>query len=156
MGTARSTTCCFTQRVDDVVAIIDLDTVMVGDPAWDFGDLVRSAFAGTEESESPPALSASALAALASGFVSGMGTLDDVARFSAAPAYMSFMLGVRFLVDHLSDDVYFKVSVHGDNLRRARGQLALARRFLDAGPTLTAALDRALRELPSATAPGSC
>ena len=140
---------------DGVVAIIDLDTVMVGDPAWDFGDLVRSAFAGTEESESPPALSASALAALASGFVSGMGTLDGVARFSAAPAYMSFMLGVRFLVDHLSGDVYFKVSVHGDNLRRARGQLALARRFLDAGPTLTAALDRALRELPSATAPAS-
>ena len=137
---------------DDVVAIIDLDTVMVGDPAWDFGDLVRSAFAGTEEGETAPAMPATALAALAGGFVSGMGTLDDVARFSAAPAYMSFMLGVRFLVDHLCDDVYFKVSVHGDNLRRARGQLALARRFLDAGPTLTRALDRALRESPAGAA----
>ena len=134
----------------DVVAIIDLDTVMLGDPAWDFGDLVRSAFAGTEEGEPLPDLSASALAALAGGFVGGMGTLDDVARFSAAPAYMSFMLGVRFLVDHLCDDVYFKVSEHGDNLRRARGQLALARRFLDAGPTLTRALDRALREAHAA------
>ena len=137
---------------DDVVAIIDLDTVMVGDPAWDFGDLVRSAFSGTEESESVPALAAPALAALARGFVGGMGTLDDVARFSRAPAYMSLMLGVRFLVDHLSGDVYFKVSVHGDNLRRARGQLALARRFLDAVPTLTTALDTALRESPAATA----
>ena len=67
-------------------------------------------------------------------------------RFSSAPAYMSFMLGVRFLVDHLSDDVYFKVSAHGDNLRRARGQLALAQAFLDARATLTGALDRALRE----------
>ena len=129
---------------DDVVAIIDLDTVMVGDPAWDFGDLVRSAFSGTEESGRAPALSASGLVALASGFASGMGALDGVARFSAAPAYMSFMLGVRFLVDHLCDDGYFKVSAHGDNLRRARGQLALARRFLDAGPTLTAALDQVL------------
>ena len=130
---------------DDVVAIIDLDTVMVGDPAWDFGDLVRSAFSGTEESDRAPALPASALAALATGFASGMGTLDGVARYSTAPAYMSFMLGVRFLVDHLSDDVYFKVAAHGDNLRRARGQLSLASRFLDAGPTLTAALDQALR-----------
>lgn len=131
---------------DEVVAIIDLDTVMVGDPAWDFGDLVRSAFAGTEESGTAPALSAAGLAALAGGFARGMGNLDEVARFSSAPAYMSFMLGVRFLVDHLSDDVYFKVSAHGDNLRRAGGQLALAQVFLDARPTLTAALDRALRE----------
>lgn len=131
---------------DEVVAIIDLDTVMVGDAAWDFGDLVRSAFAGTEESETAPALSAAGLASLAAGFASGMDTLDDVGRFSSAPAYMSFMLGVRFLVDHLSDDVYFKVSARGDNLRRARGQLALAQAFLDARATLTGALDRALRE----------
>ena len=130
---------------DEVVAIIDLDTVMLGDPAWDFGDLVRSAFAGTEESETVPALSAPGLAALAGGFARGMGTLDEVARFSSGPAYMSLMLGVRFLVDHLSDDVYFKVSAHGDNLRRARGQLGLAQVFLDARPMLTAALDRALR-----------
>lgn len=140
---------------DEVVAIIDLDTVMVGDPAWDFGDLVRSAFAGTEERESAPTLAAPALAALAAGFVSGLGTLDDVARFSSAPAYMSFMLGVRFLADHLCGDVYFKVSAHGDNLRRARGQLALAQVFLDARPTLTAALDRALRESPPTTVPTS-
>lgn len=140
---------------DEVVAIIDLDTVMVGDPAWDFGDLVRSAFAGTEESETAPALSAAGLAGLADGFARGMGTLDDVTRFSAAPAYMSLMLGVRFLVDHLCDDVYFKVSAHGDNLRRARGQLALAQAFLDARPTLTAALDRALSGSTVALAPGS-
>ena len=131
---------------DEVIAIIDLDTVMVGDPAWDFGDLVRSAFAGTEERESAPAVSASALAALAGGFVGGMGAVDDVPRFSCAPAYMSLMLGVRFLADHLCGDVYFKVSGRGDNLRRARGQLALAQVFLDAAPTLAATLDRALRE----------
>ena len=140
---------------DEVIAIIDLDTVMVGDPAWDFGDLVRSAFAGTEESQAAPALSATGLASLADGFASGMGALDDVVRFSSAPAYMSFMLGVRFLVDHLSDDVYFKVSAHGDNLRRARGQLALAQAFLDARATLTAALDRALRESAVAVPRGS-
>ena len=154
-GDCKVNNLLFDPARDDVIAIIDLDTVMLGDPAWDFGDLVRSAFAGTEESESAPALSASALTALAGGFVRGMGTLDAVARFSSAPAYMSLMLGVRFLVDHLSGNVYFKVVAHGDNLRRARGQLALAQAFLDARPTLTAALDRALRDSPHAPAPGS-
>ena len=84
-----------------------------------------------------------------------MGTLDGVERYSTAPAYMSLMLGVRFLVDHLSDDVYFKVSAHGDNLRRARGQLSLARRFLDARRPLTAALDDALRESRETASPPS-
>ena len=154
-GDCKANNLLFHRTRDEVVAIIDLDTVMVGDPAWDFGDLVRSAFAGTEESATAPALSAAGLAALARGFATGMGTLEDVTRFSTAPAYMSLMLGVRFLVDHLSDDVYFKVSAHGDNLRRARGQLALAQAFLDARPTLTAALDRALRESPPTAVPPS-
>ena len=125
---------------DAVVAILDLDTVMLGDPAWDFGDLVRSAFAGAEESASAPPLAERDLAALAQGFAAGFGGVDDIERFAAAPAYMSFMLGVRFLTDHLCGDQYFRVSRHGDNLRRARGQLTLAERFLDAHSVLTAEL----------------
>ena len=115
---------------DAVAAIIDLDTVMLGDPAWDFGDLVRSAFAGSEETEAAAAFSRSRFEPLAEGFFSAFGPVDDVARYAAAPAYMSFMLSVRFLTDHLEGDVYFKVGKRGDNLARARSQLDLAKRFM--------------------------
>lgn len=144
-GDCKVSNLLFHPSRDQVVAIIDLDTVMVGDPAWDFGDLVRSAFSGTEESESAPVVSEVGLAALARGFAAGMGPLDNVDRYAAAPAYMSLMLGVRFLTDHLSGDRYFRAAVHGDNLRRARGQLALAREFLAARAVLGAALDGALK-----------
>ena len=115
---------------DSVAAIIDLDTLMLGDPAWDFGDLVRSAFAGSEETEAATEFSRSRFEPLSEGFFSAFGAVDDVERYAAAPAYMSFMLSVRFLTDHLEGDVYFKVGKRGDNLARARSQLDLTKQFM--------------------------
>jgi len=115
-----------------VLRVIDLDTLMLGDPAWDFGDLVRSTFAGSEETQAAMPLSRSRFEPLCRGFFSAFDDVDDPGTYTAAPAYMSFMLAVRFLTDHLEGDVYFKVAAPGDNLARAKSQLALARRFLDA------------------------
>lgn len=128
-----------------VVAIIDLDTIMVGDPAWDFGDLVRSTFAGADETSDGTPFSMARYQRVCEGFARGFPAIDDSARYATAPAYMSFMLGVRFLTDHLRGDAYFKVSQRGDNLLRARSQLALARRFHDHADAMTKTLDAARR-----------
>ena len=42
----------------------------------------------------------------------------------AGPA-MTFMIGVRFLTDHLQGDTYFDIQRPGQNLDRARAQFAL-------------------------------
>ena len=130
----------------EVVAVIDLDTVMLGDPAWDFGDLVRSAFIGTEETAQAQTLSPRRFERLCQGFAhaygADFGAGDDVARYAAAPAYMSFMLAVRFLTDHMEGDRYFKVQRRGDNLRRAASQLDLAERFHAARPTLAGIVEK--------------
>ena len=126
---------------DTVAAIIDLDTLMLGDPAWDFGDLVRSAFAGSEETEATAAFSRSRFEPLSAGFFSAFGPVDDIDRYAAAPAYMSFMLSVRFLTDHLEGDVYFKVGKRGDNLARARSQLELAKRFMAVESEMASIID---------------
>ena len=116
-----------------VAAVIDLDTVMRGDPAWDFGDLVRSVFVGTEETAQAQPISLPRFERLSQGFAQAYGATfaaaSNVTRFAAAPAYMSFMLAVRFLTDHMQGDHYFKVQQRGDNLRRTRSQLDLAERF---------------------------
>ncbi len=133
----------------EVVAVIDLDTVMLGDPAWDFGDLVRSAFIGTEETAPAQTLSPRRFERLCQGFAQAFGadfgTGDDVARYATAPAYMSFMLAVRFLTDHMEGDRYFKVQRRGDNLRRATSQLDLAERFHEAQPTLAGTVEKVAR-----------
>lgn len=125
-----------------VVAIIDLDTIMFGDRAWDFGDLVRSAFIGGEEATDVPAFSLPRFERLCLGFVRTFRAIDDVSRFAEAPAYMSFMLALRFLTDHLQGDVYFKVSKRGDNLLRTRSQLALTKAFRAMAPQMAATLQK--------------
>ena len=48
---------------------------------------------------------------------------------ATAPVYVAFMLGIRFLTDHLEGDRYFRVSARGDNLHRARAQFELVRQL---------------------------
>lgn len=133
-----------TQR--KVAAVIDLDTVMRGDPAWDFGDLVRSAFIGTEETADAQPLSLPRFEHLCQGFAQAYGPTfgerDDVPRYATAPAYMSFMLAIRFLTDHMEGDHYFKVGQRGDNLRRAASQLDLAEGFHGARSSLVGVLEK--------------
>ncbi len=145
-GDCKVNNLLFHPAKDAVTAIVDLDTVMLGDPAWDFGDLVRSAFAGSEETAPAQTLSLIRFERLCSGFAAGYGVEfgagDNAQRFATAPAYMSFMLAVRFLTDHMEGDSYFKVPERGVNLRRARSQLDLAERFLAAKPSLERVVER--------------
>ena len=145
-GDCKVNNLLFHPKHNAVLAIIDLDTIMLGDPAWDFGDLVRSAFAGSEETQTAIAFSRARFEPLCHGFFSAYGSVDDVAHFARAPAYMSFMLAVRFLTDHLEGDVYFKVSRRGDNLARADSQLDLAKQFLAAEPVMASVIESCFRD----------
>ena len=54
-----------------------------------------------------------------------MSARQDNLRRLLSPRHIAFMLGVRFLTDHLDGDRYFKIAARGDNLRRARAQFRL-------------------------------
>ena len=127
-GDCKVNNLLFHAREPRVIHLIDLDTVMRGHPAWDFGDLVRSVACGAEEAGAAPDISLAAFRAVAAGFARGAGGIAEPSAFAAAPGHMSFMLGVRFLADHYAGDRYFKVSHRGQNLQRARSQLEAARR----------------------------
>lgn len=113
----------FAEQSDQVDCVLDLDTVMPGHWAWDFGDLVRSI--ATTEGE----LRSDLVLAAARGFVSGSGRVGEVAALVDAPGYIGLMLAVRFFSDHLAGNQYFKVDAPGDNLQRAREQIALVESF---------------------------
>lgn len=104
---------------DRVCAVLDLDTVMWGHWAWDFGDLARSACARGEMFD------IDLFEAVVAGFAPFVPA--DVDALVLAPCYVAGMLGVRFLTDHLAGDVYFKVAEHGENLHRAATQFAVLR-----------------------------
>ena len=116
-----------------VRAVLDLDTTMWGHWAWDFGDLARSACADGND------FSLERFQGVAEGYlphVIGWTPEDAV----LAPRYVAGMLAVRFLTDHLSGDVYFRVKARGDNLARAREQFALYRETVRLQRDMRAAL----------------
>jgi N-acetylhexosamine 1-kinase len=140
-GDGKVTNLIFDAASDRIVAVLDLDTVMWGALSWDFGDLVRSAAALGAEDDPAIEFSLERFRALCGGYVRGAGDLVDAplrGALATAPAYMTYMLALRFLIDYLSGDPYFRVAYADHNLVRARCQLRLfgrmtqARRQLDA------------------------
>jgi hypothetical protein len=111
--------------------VIDLDTAMPGSALVDFGDLAHSAATRAAEDERDLArvrVETDLFAALADGFVRGAGASLGAAERAALPfgaLLMTYVIGIRFLADHLRGDDYFRVHRAGHNLDRARTQLAL-------------------------------
>ncbi len=112
------------------LCVIDLDTVMPGLAAYDFGDSIRFGAATAAEDErdlSRVSMSLTRFAAFTRGFLGACPGLTPRERETLPlGAYtMTLECGMRFLTDYLDGDRYFAVAREGHNLDRARTQLAL-------------------------------
>lgn len=129
------------------LAVVDLDTVMPGLIAYDFGDAVRfAANPGGEDCEDLSAvfLDTDAFAAFARGYVGQI--RGSVSRFELdtladGVLAVTLELAARFLTDYLCGDSYFKCKKERHNLLRARAQIALARDIITKIPTIRSVLD---------------
>lgn len=113
--------------------VIDLDTVMPGLAATDFGDSIRFGASTADEDErdlDKVSLSLELYKSYAEGFLSvckgslnqaELETLPDGARL------MTLECGLRFLADYLEGDVYFHTARPEHNLDRARTQMTLVK-----------------------------
>ena len=123
----------FDEKTFENLAVIDLDTVMPGLVAFDFGDAIRFTANTSKEDEtdlSKVKLDMAKFEAFTKGFVETVGhTLSDNEKETLAlgALTMTAECGVRFLTDYIDGDKYFKVDHANHNLDRARCQLALAR-----------------------------
>jgi aminoglycoside phosphotransferase (APT) family kinase protein len=111
--------------------VIDLDTVMPGLAAYDFGDMVRTATCPTPEDEqdlSKVRMEFPLFEALARGYMStaaGFLIPEEKESLAIAGKLITFEIGIRFLTDYLSGDTYFKTHRQGHNLDRCRAQFKL-------------------------------
>ena len=110
--------------------VIDLDTVMPGLSAWDFGDSIRFGACTTAEDE-PDAekvrLDLEMYRAFRKGFVESCPMLTEAER-EALPhgaRMLCYEIGMRFLTDYLDGDVYFNTAYPEHNLVRARVQFKM-------------------------------
>lgn len=124
------------------ICIIDLDTVMPGLAAFDFGDSIRACASTAAEDEADLTKVHFDLArfeAYTKGFLSSVGNALTPLELETLPdgaQLMTFEVGIRFLADYLNGDVYFKTSYPEHNLVRARNQFKLVEEMEAAGPQM--------------------
>ena len=112
------------------LCVLDLDTVMPGLSAYDFGDSIRFGAATAAEDEKDLSLMEMDLhlfEVYTRGFLEAATNLTE-AELKVLPlgAYtMTLECATRFLKDYLDGDVYFKVQYPEHNLVRARTQIKL-------------------------------
>ncbi|MEY4580820.1 MAG: hypothetical protein RL701_5523 [Pseudomonadota bacterium] len=113
------------------LCVVDLDTVMPGYLAFDFGDLVRTCVCSVAEDSEQLAdvqLRLDYFEALARGYLSELASdLTPLEHQSLArgPLWIVLELAMRFLTDYVNGDRYFKIERPDHNLVRARVQLRL-------------------------------
>ena len=115
------------------LCVIDLDTVMPGLSAYDFGDAIRfgaSTAAEDEKDLDKVHFSVEYFKAYAEGYVGAVknSITEKEAELLPYGAYLMTMeCGMRFLADYLNGDKYFRIHRPGHNLDRAHTQFALVR-----------------------------
>ncbi len=119
------------EKTREPLCILDLDTVMPGLAANDFGDSIRFGASTAEEDEKDLTkvhLDLDLYRAYAEGFLHACGdrltaaereTLPDGARI------ITLENAVRFLTDYLNGDTYYHIERPEHNLDRTRTQMAL-------------------------------
>lgn len=113
------------------LCVIDLDTVMPGLAAHDFGDSIRFGASTAAEDEKNLDLVHFSLPLYrdyAEGFLSECAKSlnhHEISTLVEGAWVMTLECGVRFLTDYLKGDVYFRTHREGQNLDRCRTQFKL-------------------------------
>nr|WP_328988063.1 phosphotransferase [Thiorhodovibrio winogradskyi] len=120
----------FDRQGREALCLIDLDTVQPGLILHDIGDCLRSCCNRVGEGGAPEQVrfDAQLAEALLGGYTQaapGLLGAAEVELLFDALRLIPLELGIRFLIDHLRGDRYFRVRYRGQNLRKAQAQLAL-------------------------------
>ena len=113
------------------ICVIDLDTVMPGAAMNDFGDAVRiGASTALEDEQNLDKVwcDLELFEACAKGFIEGCGgklSQEEIKLLPMGARLMTYECGMRFLMDYIQGDIYFKIHRPGQNLDRARTQFKL-------------------------------
>ena len=121
----------FDEQTKKALCIIDLDTIMPGFVANDFGDSIRSGATYSKEDEPNVDLVTLDLPlyeAFFKGFVEGAKSIltpEEIQSLPVGAKTITLEQAIRFLTDYLENDVYYKIDYPEHNLVRTRTQIKM-------------------------------
>ena len=117
------------------ISVVDLDTVMPGYILFDFGDAIRTGATTGKEDEadlSKVNIDLALFEAYSRGYLEIAHNFlneAETGHLAFSAKFMTYIIGLRFLTDHLNGDQYFKIDFPEHNLQRARTQFRLLQRM---------------------------
>ncbi len=124
-------------RNDKGLCVIDLDTIMPGYFISDVGDMMRTYLCPVSEEEKDYEkieIRDAFYKAIVKGYREEMAhelTETEMKYFFYSGTFMIYMQALRFLTDHLNDDVYYGARYEGHNFVRGKNQAVLLQRLLE-------------------------
>lgn len=121
---------------DKGLCVIDMDTVMPGYFISDVGDMMRTYLSpANEEVQELDTIDVreDIFTAIARGYLgelSGELTATEKDHFVYSGKFLIYMQALRFLTDHLNDDVYYGARYEGHNFIRAQNQAVLLQKYI--------------------------
>jgi Ser/Thr protein kinase RdoA (MazF antagonist) len=121
---------------DKGLCVIDMDTVMPGYFISDAGDMMRTYLSPANEEEKDMAkinVRDDFFTAIAAGYIGELkNELTDTEKqhFVYAGEFMIYMQALRFLTDHLNNDIYYGARYEGHNFIRAQNQAVLLQKYM--------------------------
>jgi Ser/Thr protein kinase RdoA (MazF antagonist) len=121
--------------IEKAICVIDLDTLMAGYFISDVGDMCRTCLCAVSEEEKDlnrVVVDPAKWKALEKGYLHFM--LDELSSFERdhffyAGQFMIYMQALRFLSDHLNNDIYYGAKYEGQNLVRTLNQIRLLEQY---------------------------
>lgn len=119
----------FSENLEKVEALIDLDTLMGGFLMYDFGDLARTVACSLPETSTQwdaihqiPEIFEELLKGYWEG-VKEIATAEEVRSVLFGGEIMTLIMGLRFFTDHLQGNIYYRVTYPEQNFHRAKNQM---------------------------------
>lgn len=114
----------------EVLAVIDLDTVMYGTLLYDFGDMIRSYTNTADEDDAgvPNNFSPEIYSEVKRGFLSHLESVltdNEKSMLDYASEVVIYIQAVRFLADYLGGSTYYSIKYPEHNLHRTKNQINL-------------------------------
>ncbi len=130
------------------IRVVDLDTVMPGLAAYDFGDAIRFGANYSVEDETDltkVGLNFEYYEQFTRGFISAAKpflTVSEKDSMALGAMTMTYEVACRFLLDYLNGDKYFRIHRENHNLERARCQIRLCEDMMANYGAMCSAVDK--------------
>lgn len=113
---------------DELLSVIDFDTLMPGSLLYDFGDLARSSLLFSMDERKN--INLDTFKCVVRGFYNATKqiiTKEEISLLATSIYIITLELAMRFLTDYLKGDKYFKSNYIGHNLDRCKKQISLSK-----------------------------